>query len=516
MGVISFGIRIVAPADSPRGKKLRDSVARIRRRRAVLFAKARYNAGRKKYYRHAVTKQPANQEAKISIIVPCYNTPAKYFEPLLASVFAEGYGNWELVLVDASDNKARSDGIERRAKADDRIVYIKTANEGIAGNTNKGLARASGELIAFLDHDDTLDPDALANTAGLFASRPELGLVYSDEDKISDDGDLYFEPHFKPDFSLDMLRNVNYITHFVVVKKSIADKLKGIRSGFDGAQDYDFLLRVIDTGTEVGHVPKILYHWRQAEGSTAADFSNKRHVTDAGCRALRDHYARRGIKRVEVKAIENRPGFYRAVYDLDGTVRRIFVDLEKTALTVPERRYIADCYRRNRDVRKHKIQVVESKPPADAGAHDMIVRGPFIPAKDSADIASLFGLAQEDGVAGVAPKIVCGGKVFDAGFVKINGARRPLFKGLSPNRPLAFGSLEWVRNVDALSGNAGVYSKAKNGRFVIWSHSEFIALSAAADPASGPAGFYNPNLAEQTEIIEEPREYIADLIEVEK
>jgi O-antigen biosynthesis protein len=130
--------------------------------------------------------------------------------------------------------------LARKAETDVRIVYKKVHNEGIAINTNKAIAMATGEYIAFLDHDDTLDPDALAESVAVLEKYPEFGLVYSDEDKISEDGERYFNPHYKPGFSLDMLRNLNYITHFVVMRKSIADKLGGIRAGFDGAQDYDF------------------------------------------------------------------------------------------------------------------------------------------------------------------------------------------------------------------------------------------------------------------------------------
>jgi glycosyltransferase involved in cell wall biosynthesis len=485
-----------------------------------MFAKIRYNDNRANYYKYAVTKKPTGQAAKISIIVPCYNTPAKYFEPLLASVFAQGYDNWELLLVDASDNKNSAAYLKDKSQTDTRIVYVKTKNEGIAGNTNRGLAEASGELIAFLDHDDTLDPDALTETADAFAKQPTLGLVYSDEDKISEDGKMYFEPHFKPDFSLDMLRNVNYITHFVVTKKSVIDEVKGIRTGFDGAQDYDFLLRVIDTGAEVGHIPKVLYHWRQAEGSTAADFSSKKHITDAGCQALRDHYVRRGIKKVHVHAIENRPGFYRTTYDLDDTKRQIFINFSKSNLSDIEKEYILAQYRQNKDVNKYNIAVSEGRPDK-ANEHQLIVNGSFIPTKDTTDISALFGLASEDGVGGVAPKIIKNGRVFDVGIVKVDGNRKYLFRGVNPDRPLAFGSVEWVRDVDELTGSIGVYKheKAQNEmRYVIWSHSEFMAFSSQASAKTSRTGkdFYNPNLTDHLEIAEEPQDHVADLIEIKK
>lgn len=518
MSTISLAIQLLAPSGSRRGKKLRDSIAKVRKHRVTSLMKARHNTNRINYYSHAITKQPKDQTMKISIVVPCYNTPKKYFEPLLASVFAQGYENWELILVDASDSAAATKYLHDRAQADTRINYLRTTNEGIALNTNKGISKAAGELVAFLDHDDMLDQDALAESAEMFTKDQSIELVYSDEDKISDDGEQYFEPHFKPDFSLDMLRNVNYITHFVVVKKGLVDELGGIREGFDGAQDYDFLLRAVDTGVKIGHVPKILYHWRQAEGSTAADFSNKKHVTEAGCRALKDHYKRRKITGVTPYAIENRPGFYRAEYHLNDARRQIIVDFSEVQLSQLEKEYILEHYRANKDVIKYHMEVLEDKLPNERNSNQLLVNGAFIPAHETTDIASLFGLASETGVSGVSPKIVRAGKVFDSGIVKTDRVTKYLFRGANPERPTGFGSLEWVRNVDELTGNVGVYGESKDtSRQIIWSHSEFVAFSSASMKETVLAhNYYNPNLTEYVEVVEEPQDYLADLIEIKK
>lgn len=518
MGAASFGIRIVAPASSRRGRKLRQTISRLRSRRAYTFAKNRYNENRQNYYKYAVTKTAGNQDRKISIIVPCYNTPAKYFEPLLASVFDQGYENWELVIADGSDSATAADYLKSKSQADNRITYLKIQNEGIAENTNKGIAAATGELIAFLDHDDTLDPDALAEAAAVFSKQPAVDLVYSDEDKVSDDGGAYFEPHYKPDFSLDMLRNVNYITHFVVAKKTLVDEQKGLRKAFDGAQDYEFLLRVVDSGATIAHIPKILYHWRQAEGSTAADFSSKPHITRAGCRALQEHYERNDIKNATAEAIKDRPGFYRAVYELQKAERQIFINLDKTGLSQIEKDYIVEQYRNNKDVKKYGIGIVLDRA-TKPDKYSLVVNGPFMPAKDTTDIASLFALASEKGVAGVAPKIVRHGRIFDAGIVKVDGTSKLLFKGVNPDRPIVFGSLEWVRNVDALTGAVGVFNKeaVADKRYIIWSHAEFVAFSSRnAHPTKTAKNFYNPNLAEMTEITNELQDFVADLVEVKK
>ncbi|MBC7404824.1 MAG: glycosyltransferase [Cytophaga sp.] len=447
--------------------------------------------------------------------MPCFNTPAKYFEPLLASVFAQSYQNWELVLADASNQQKKTDYLRAKARADTRITYFKIPNQGIAINTNAAIEKANGHYIAFLDHDDTLDPDALATSMQFFVDNPEYGLVYSDEDKVSDDGEYYFEPHFKPDFSLDMLRNVNYITHFVVAKKALVDGLKGVRSGFDGAQDYDFLLRVVDTGTKIGHIAKILYHWRQADGSTAADFSNKQDVTDAGCRALDEHYLRRKIEGVKNTAIAHRPGFYRPVCSqkLSGLI--IFVDLANLHLSSIERNFIIERYKSNHDVMAHKIVVTEGLPASGAKTDKaLVVRGAFIPANDTSDLFSLFVLASEGGVAGVAPKLVRNGRIYDMGLVTIAGRSEYLFRGLNPNKSIGFGSLEWVRNVNALSGAVGIET-GRPGRYAVWSHTEFVAFDKInAVVSSDQAYFYNPNVTELSELVEQSSDYIADLLEI--
>jgi glycosyltransferase involved in cell wall biosynthesis len=510
-------IRILAPQNSRRGKAVRKTITQIQNRRSINYARRRYNLNRHRYYKYSTTKIIDDETNKISIVVPCYNTPIKYFEPLLSSVFSQGYGNWELVIVDGSDNAKLSDYLEQRAASDTRIKYLKVDNEGIAQNTNAGISQASGEFIAFLDHDDTLDADALAEAVELFNRKPDLGLVYSDEDKISDNGEEYFEPHFKPDFSLDLLRNVNYITHFVVVRKTIVKKLHGIREGYEGAQDYDFLLRVVDEGVAIGHVPKILYHWRQAEGSTAADFSNKSHITDAGIKAINEHLDRRGVKNANAYAIANRPGFYSAKYKLSDKKRYIYVDLENTSLSKKEKEYILYCYKKNNEVKKYEIEVIEGKP-EETNHNTLLVRGAFIPKSRSTEIAPLFGLSEEDGVAGVAPLIVSHGRIFDSGIVHINGRKHRLFKGLNPHRQMGFGSLEWVRDVDELSGNAAIMGSnpEQAQRKVIWSHSEFVAFREAENLSTELNNYYNPNIEELTEIVEKPFDHVADLVEVKQ
>jgi glycosyltransferase involved in cell wall biosynthesis len=252
----------------------------------------------------------------VSIVVPCYNTPARYIEPLINSVFGQTYENWQLCLADGSTDQDAKRRLGDLAQQDNRILYIDVGeNLGIVGNTNKGLQIATGEYIAFLDHDDMLAPQALSEVVKVLVDDPRIDLIYSDEDKLSDNGKRRSLPFFKPDWSPDLLLGVNYITHFVVVRKSIVDEMGGLRPGFDGAQDYDFLLRLTEKTSRIKHIPKILYHWRLAEGSTAKDASQKNYADTAGQRALKDAVKRRGLL-ADVIEIPERPTNYRLRFQL--------------------------------------------------------------------------------------------------------------------------------------------------------------------------------------------------------
>lgn len=251
---------------------------------------------------------------KISILVPCFNTPKKYIDPLLESVLGQIYENWELCLADGSDDDQKAAYIEKISKKDNRIKYRKVQNVGIVGNTNEALAMADGEFVAFLDHDDLLSPHALREVV-IAIAEGSYDLIYSDEDKISDDGKVRQIPFFKPDWSPDLLLGVNYITHFTVARKKLVEEIGGLRDGFDGSQDYDFLLRITEKTDRIKHIPKILYHWRLADGSTAKVVSEKNYTDDAGRRALKDAVNRRGIK-AEVLEIKDRPTNYRIRYIL--------------------------------------------------------------------------------------------------------------------------------------------------------------------------------------------------------
>lgn len=256
------------------------------------------------------------QKPLISIVIPLYCTPLPYLKELLESVRRQSYENWQLCLADGSPDDKAKEFIEKHYGREKRIVYRKLEeNGGISVNTNEAVALASGEYLMLCDHDDTLEPDALYEIVKAI-NDTGADVLYTDEDKVSMDGQHYFDPNFKPDFNLFRLRENNYICHIFVVKKSLTDETGLLRSEFDGAQDFDFILRCCEKAQKITHIPKVLYHWRCHMDSTAADPSSKAYAYEAGRKAVREHYQRLGID-AKVEMTE-RPGWYRSHVKVQG------------------------------------------------------------------------------------------------------------------------------------------------------------------------------------------------------
>ena len=252
-----------------------------------------------------------------SILVPIYNTDPEYLLPMIESVRKQIYPYWQLCLVDDSSPKSYLKRIlEHEALQDDRIcVQLNDVNQGISVTTNDALKLATGDYIALLDHDDELSIDALYHNAKVINESPEVGLIYSDEDKMDMEGGR-LEPFFKPDYSPDLLDTNNYICHFTVIKKSIMDDMGGFREGLDGSQDHDVILRAAAAAEKIVHIPKILYHWRKIPGSTAVVYDSKSYAWEAGRRAVEDVLKKRedGL-RVDFGSLK---GTYRVFREIKG------------------------------------------------------------------------------------------------------------------------------------------------------------------------------------------------------
>lgn len=255
-----------------------------------------------------------------SIVVPVYHTPETYLRQMITSVIEQTYPTWELILADATE------GVETKCivddYVDDRIRYCHLSfNGGISENTNQGIALAKGDYVGFLDHDDMLEENALYEMALRIRQEKIKGItlqmLYSDEDKCSGSGDIYYDPNYKENFNLDLILSNNYICHFMVIKRELVQSL-GLRKEFDGAQDFDLVLRtvhkILSEGGENGiaHISSVLYHWRCHTDSTAENPRSKLYAYDAGRRAVQDFVNRCGWK---AKVVETEHmGFYRLEY----------------------------------------------------------------------------------------------------------------------------------------------------------------------------------------------------------
>jgi GT2 family glycosyltransferase len=252
---------------------------------------------------------------KVSLIMPVYNTNQAWLSAAIDSVSAQAYPNWELCIVDdASNLRHIKPFLERISLRDARIkVRYLSKNLGMSGASNQALELATGDFVGFLDHDDELSQDALFAVVGLLNENPNLDLIYSDEDKLDQSG-RKVEPFFKPDWSPDLLLSMNYVPHFLVMRKSLVDEVGGLRVGFEGSQDYDLVLRTSELTDKIGHISRPLYSWRKVPGSAADSSSAKPYARESAKKALSEAMIRRG-KIGEVLEVDNN---YRVKYAIEG------------------------------------------------------------------------------------------------------------------------------------------------------------------------------------------------------
>lgn len=284
-----------------------------------------------------------------SILVPVYNTPIPYLREMLDSVRNQTYQKWQLCIANANpENEEVARILNQYLEMDKRIQVVNVPeNLGIAQNTNKALSIAKGDYIGLLDHDDMLAADALFEAVKT-VNDENADVIYTDEDKITMSGEKHFQPNFKPEFNLDMLRSNNYICHFFIAKASLMKEIGGFRGEYNGAQDYDMIFRCTERADNIVRIPKVLYHWRMHEQSTAENPESKRYAFDAGKKVIEDHLKRCG-ESVEVQMTEY-PGFYRVKYAIKEKPRVSVVIVKETKNTIPKDTLIkiADDYGRDR------------------------------------------------------------------------------------------------------------------------------------------------------------------------
>lgn len=297
---------------------------------------------------------------KFSIVVPLYRTPLKFLNEMIDSVANQIYPNWELILVNSTPECAELCAALGQLTDERMRAITLDSNKGISGNTNFGITEATGDYVVFFDHDDTLDPFALYRYAERIQDCPDTDALYCDEDFLNEAGE-YVAPHFKSDFNLDLLRVHNYITHLLCVRASFAKELM-LRKEFDGAQDYDFLLRLVERTQNIYHVPEVLYHWRISDTSTAKSAGNKNYADDAGRRALQEHLDRCGLN--GTAELTDSACFYHISYGLNEEPLVSIVIPNKDSVEVLRR--CIDSIVKKTDYRNFEILVVENNSTEDA------------------------------------------------------------------------------------------------------------------------------------------------------
>lgn len=252
----------------------------------------------------------------ISICIPVYNVKKKYLSECLDSILNQTYQNFEICIADdCSTNEETLQTLREYQNKDERIhILFKNENGHISKTTNDALSMANGEFVGLVDNDDILASNALYECIKELNENRYIDLIYTDEDKLDLDGKRCF-PHFKPDWSPDTLLSLNYICHFALLRKSILKEIGGFTVGLEGAQDYDLFLRYTEKTNKIKHIPKILYHWRMIEGSTAVAINNKSYATDNGKISIENALKRRGICGHVEK--DNVSTYYRVVYDMN-------------------------------------------------------------------------------------------------------------------------------------------------------------------------------------------------------
>lgn len=397
----------------------------------------------------------------ISIVMPTFNTPVEYLKECIESVQMQSYPNWELCIADdASTSKDVVVTIKRLMEEDERIKLIERAQNGhISAATNSAIEIATGEFIALLDHDDLLWPNALYETVKAINASPEVDLVYSDEDKVDEDGEDHSYPTLKPAWSPEFLESCNYITHFACIRANVLKDVGGFRVGYEGAQDWDLFIRITEKTNKIKHVPKILYSWRIHKNSTAQDTDSKPYVYEAQRRLLEDHIMRLGLTgRVTPGIITQHSAIQYGVINQPEVVIFIYGeprDAQRAVRSIKNKTTYPNY--RIQVLPAGKLADVVNKAAEQVQAQFLILLKTDIRIQTANWIEQLLGDAQRKGVGAVGPKIVSKGRfIRSAGYgIGMQGAYANLLDDMESDETHYLRGLygQSRRNVAAVSGS---------------------------------------------------------------
>lgn len=294
----------------------------------------------------------------ISVILPVYNIDEKWLRKCIGSVVRQIYPNWELCIADDASTEPHVARVLNEFASDARIkVVFRETNGHISAASNSALELATGEFCVLLDHDDELSEDALFHVAKAINDEPSISMIYSDEDKIDENGRRFY-PSFKPDWSRDLFYSINLVTHLSAYRTEVLRKIGGFREGYEGSQDYDLALRVIEQIPEeqIRHIPRILYHWRAVKGSVALSSGEKSYAHERARSALRSHFERIGTNAAVLATVHD---LHRVRYELPQPVPKAAVIIDafsRSYLSAQTIRHIADTAYSN-----YEIVVIEGR-----------------------------------------------------------------------------------------------------------------------------------------------------------
>jgi GT2 family glycosyltransferase len=428
----------------------------------------------------------------ISIITPVYNPGPHGLREMIGSVLAQTYANWEICLVDGVSDRPGVKETLREFQSMDGRIHLRELeqNLGISGNSNAALEMAGGEFIALLDHDDTLSPHALFEVVKRLNEDPQCDLLYSDHDLLSQDGSRRDRPLFKPGWSPEIMLSANYLTHLTVIRAARVREAGSFDPRMDGAQDWELFMRVSEKTQKIAHIPKILYHWREAGGSTASDIWSKPYAPPAQLRVIGEHLNRQGLP--EARAFFDASGYIRVHWALEQK-RKVSIiipsnganELLETCIgsildgtaypnyeivvvnNGPRRPEEFDYYRRiETDPRVRVLHYAAGDGEtfnynsvnnfgARAASGDLLLflnNDTRVIAPDWLDELVLWAEREEIGVVG-AKLLHPDGTIQHAGVViGLSGFAGHIFAGQPENQWTIFGLAEWYRNYSAVTG----------------------------------------------------------------
>ncbi|SDB06406.1 glycosyltransferase [Eubacterium oxidoreducens] len=370
-------------------------------------------------------------EPKISVVVAAYETPQERLMAMIESLYVQTYSNWEVIIVDASETNGVFQIIRMIQKKYPNlpIVYEHSKEDrGIASTFNMGLNRVESDYVAFVDHDDVLEPGALYEIVKLLNEESEADFIYTDEDMVSEDLNIYQRPCFKPDYNEELLNTNNYIGRLFVVKRELIETIGAFREEFEGAQDYDFVLRATEQARKICHIPKVLYHKRLKNVSATSNPVGKVKSAEVAAKALMQHFERIGTP-CEVK-MKLEQGYFRPIYKADKF---------KQLLVIISGAYFEET-KQITELRKFGVEIWHM-PEENSGQKYvfdrkyilMIEKAAFLPSKSA--LEEMMGILQRPDVGAVGTKSVnAKGKVVQNGLVYFeNGLVCPAFAGLKKN-----------------------------------------------------------------------------------